>query len=127
MAFRLPAYLHRNRYGTLYLRLAVPVDLRPLVGRAEIYRSLGTASVRDAADCVLTLRATFKRAFELLQVTGGGHMDEAAQRALQVLLEQRKREAHRMEMRDELEQQVSRMKSEQFQRESHYIRELDAT
>lgn len=50
MAYRLPAHLHRNRHGVLYFRLAVPADLRPMLGQAEIYRSLNTSSVRQAAD-----------------------------------------------------------------------------
>ena len=50
MGYRLPTYLHRNRHGTLYLRLAVPADLRHVIGQGELYRSLSTASIRDAAD-----------------------------------------------------------------------------
>ncbi|HEY9827035.1 MAG TPA: DUF6538 domain-containing protein, partial [Stenomitos sp.] len=56
MAYRLPAHLHRNRHGVLYFRLAVPADLRPTFGQAEIYRSLNTSSVRQAADAAQTLR-----------------------------------------------------------------------
>ena len=56
MAYRLPAHLHRNRHGVLYFRLAVPADLRPMLGQAEIYRSLNTSSVRQAADAAQTLR-----------------------------------------------------------------------
>lgn len=56
MAYRLPSCLHRNRYGILYFRIAVPADLRPMIGQAEIYCSLNTSSVRQAADAAQTLR-----------------------------------------------------------------------
>ncbi len=56
MSYRLPANLHRNRHGTLYFRLSVPLDLRQMVGQGEIYRSLDTSSVRQAADVAQTLR-----------------------------------------------------------------------
>ena len=56
MAYRLPSHLHRNRHGALYFRLAVPADLRSMIGQGEIYRSLNTSSVRQAADVAQTLR-----------------------------------------------------------------------
>lgn len=56
MAYRLPSCLHRNRHGILYFRIAVPADLRPMIGQAEIYCSLNTSSVRLAADAAQTLR-----------------------------------------------------------------------
>lgn len=59
MAYRLPAHLHRNRHGVLYFRLSVPADIRLLVGQREIYRSLNTASVREAADSAQALRIAF--------------------------------------------------------------------
>ena len=67
MAYRLPAYLHRNRHGTLYLRLSVPNDIQPLLGQREIYRSLNTASVREAADSAQTLRNAFRALFGKLR------------------------------------------------------------
>lgn len=57
MAYRLPAHLHRNRHGILYFRLAVPADLRPMIGQGEIYSSLNTSSVRQAADAAQALKA----------------------------------------------------------------------
>lgn len=67
MAYRLPAHLHRNRHGILYFRLSVPGDIQHLVGRREIYRSLNTASVREAADSAQTLRIAFRAAFSELR------------------------------------------------------------
>lgn len=67
MAYRLPSYLHRSRYGTLYLRLTVPPDLRPIVGKAEIYRSLQTASIRQAADSAQPLKIALQRLFDRLR------------------------------------------------------------
>jgi hypothetical protein len=58
MAFKLPAHLHRNRYGVLYFRLAIPEDLRPIFGVRECWRSLGTSSVREASLTAQTLKAS---------------------------------------------------------------------
>jgi integrase len=89
MPFRLPAYLHRNRHGMLYFRLTVPPDLRPIVGQAEIYRSLGSVSVRQAADMAQTLRYTLQRLFSALRTDGGQDVKGEAYRALRTLLDQR--------------------------------------
>ncbi|WP_371264342.1 DUF6538 domain-containing protein [Nitrosospira sp. Nsp14] len=51
MAFKLPSHLHRSRSGVLHFRLTIPPDLRGHFNRKEIYRSLRTASVRDAVTC----------------------------------------------------------------------------
>jgi integrase len=63
MAIRLPSHLHRSRSGTLHFRIAIPPDLRHHFASREIYRSLGTASVRDAAYTAQTLSIAFKRVF----------------------------------------------------------------
>jgi len=63
MAFKLPAHLHRNRYGVLYFRLAIPEDLRPLFGVRECWRSLGTSSVREASLTAQTLKASLQQIF----------------------------------------------------------------
>ncbi|QQC62783.1 site-specific integrase [Paraburkholderia ginsengisoli] len=63
MAFKLPAHLHRNRYGVLYFRLAIPEDLRPIFGVRECWRSLGTSSVRDASLTAQTLKASLQQLF----------------------------------------------------------------
>ncbi|CAD6562572.1 DUF6538 domain-containing protein [Paraburkholderia sabiae] len=126
MSFRLPAYLHRNRHGMLYFRLTVPPDLRPIVGQAEIYRSLGSASVRQAADMAQTLRIALHRLFSDLRGNGGEGMNEEAYKALRALLDQRKIAARQMEAREELEQQISGMKSEQFRTAAEHQRTLEA-
>lgn len=126
MPFKFPAYLHRNRHGMLYFRLTVPPDLRPVVGQAEIYRSLGSASVRDAADAAQTLRITIQRLFADLRGGGDDGMSEEAYRALRALLDQRKIAAHQMEKRDELERQISEMKSAQFRSSTEHQRTLEA-
>ncbi len=64
MAYRLPSHLHRNRHGVLYLRLRIPTHLQPLLGQREVYRSLGTASVRQAARVAETLRTAFYAIFD---------------------------------------------------------------
>jgi hypothetical protein len=100
--------------------------LRPNIGQAEIYRSLRTASVRHAADSAQTLRIALQRLFEELKAMGGEGVDENVQAALRAVIENRKRQARDMEVREELEQQVSRMKSDQFRMESEHRRMLGA-
>jgi hypothetical protein len=48
MAIRLPSHLHRARSRILHFRIAIRPDLRHHFTTREIYRSLRTASVRDA-------------------------------------------------------------------------------
>lgn len=67
MAYRLPANLHRNRHGTLYFRLTIPADLKHLFEQRELYRSLNTARVREAADKAQALRIAFRAAFNDLR------------------------------------------------------------
>lgn len=67
MAYRLPANLHRNRHGTLYFRLTIPADLKHLFEQREIYRSLNTARVREAADKAQALKIAFRAAFNDLR------------------------------------------------------------
>ncbi|MDR5744440.1 site-specific integrase [Caballeronia sp. LZ029] len=126
MSFRLPAYLHRNRHGMLYFRLTVPPDLRPIVGQAEIYRSLGSASVRLAADRAQTLRITLQRLFSDLREGGKQDMNGEAYKALRALLDQRKITARHMEQREDLESRISAMKSEQFRMTAEHGRMLEA-
>ncbi|GJH34206.1 site-specific integrase [Paraburkholderia hospita] len=96
MPFRLPAYLHRNRHGMLYFRLTVPPDLRPVVGQAEIYRSLGHVSVRQAAAMAQTLRITLQRLFSSLRADGGQGVNGEAYTVLRALLDQRNDAAPQM-------------------------------
>jgi integrase len=67
MPVKLPSHLHRNRFGTLYFRLVVPVDLRHHFASKEIYRSLRTSSVRAAVPTAQELAHTAKRVFEQLR------------------------------------------------------------
>lgn len=67
MAYRLPARLHRNRHGVLYFRLAVPADIQSLLGQREIYRSLSTSSVQQAADIAQAFKNEFGTIFRQLR------------------------------------------------------------
>lgn len=67
MAIKLPSHLHRSRSGTLHFRIAIPRDLRHHFASREIYRSLRTPNVREAASAVQALSAVFKRVFERLR------------------------------------------------------------
>jgi integrase len=107
MAFKLPAYLHRNRYGTLYLRLTVPVELRPMLGRAEIYRSLETNSVKQASIGAQTLRISLLRIFKVLTDMGDGQIDEERQRRLIAIISQRRLDSAAADFGAELEEKLS--------------------
>lgn len=61
MAYRLPSHLQRSRHGVLYFRIAIPADLRHHFATGEIYRSLRTPCVRQAAQAAQSLTIAFKR------------------------------------------------------------------
>jgi integrase len=63
MPIKLPSHLHRARSGVLHFRIAVPPDLRLYFTSKEIYRSLRTASVRDAEHHAQRLTSAFKEIF----------------------------------------------------------------
>lgn len=63
MSYRLPSHLHRSRCGILYFRIAIPADLYCHFTTREIYRSLRTASVREAAPTAQMLARAAKRVF----------------------------------------------------------------
>jgi len=63
MPIRLPSHLHRNRCGILYFRIAIPADLRHYFPTREVYRSLYTPCVREAAYAAQALSIAFKRVF----------------------------------------------------------------
>lgn len=67
MAYRLPSHLHRNRCGILHFRIAIPADLRHHFGMAEVYRTLSTAKVTEAALPAQTLALSFKALFRQLR------------------------------------------------------------
>jgi len=67
MAYRLPSHLHRSRCGILYFRIAIPADLRHHFGMAEVYRTLHTARVSEAALPAQTLALSFKALFSQLR------------------------------------------------------------
>jgi len=67
MAFRLPSHLHRARSGVLHFRIAIPPDLRIHFKTCEIYRSLQTANVREAAATAQALSHALKQLFSRLR------------------------------------------------------------
>jgi integrase len=67
MPFKLPSHLHRARSGILHFRIAVPPDVRQYFTIREIYRSLHTASVREATPLAQTLSAAAKRIFQQIR------------------------------------------------------------
>jgi hypothetical protein len=51
----------------LHFRIAIPPDLRPHFTTQEIYRSLRTASIHEAATAAQTLSIDLKRIFTALR------------------------------------------------------------
>lgn len=129
MAYRLPGHLSRSRHGVLYLRLAVPLDLRLAVGQSEIYCSLGTHSVRQAADVAQALKIELWAVFAKLRASpmseDGEHpktLDMAEMRARLRMLKQQLRLQDR---RDELEAAlVDQVEGRATERKQH-ARELE--
>lgn len=77
MAIKLPSHLHRSRSGILHFRIAIPPDLRHHFASREIYRSLRTPNVRDAACAAQALSAAFKREFARLRQETMPHQNKA--------------------------------------------------
>jgi integrase len=67
MAIRLPSHLHRARSGILHFRIAIPPDLRIHFKTGEIYRSLRTANVREAATTAQPLSHALKQLFSQIR------------------------------------------------------------
>ncbi|MGJ9419410.1 DUF6538 domain-containing protein [Massilia sp. CMS3.1] len=67
MAIRLPSHLHRARSGILHFRIAIPPDLRIHFKTREIYRSLRTANVREAATTAQALSHALKQLFSQIR------------------------------------------------------------
>ena len=67
MAIRLPSHLHRARSGILHFRIAIPPDLRVHFKTREIYRSLRTANVREAATTAQAFSHTLKQLFSQIR------------------------------------------------------------
>jgi len=63
MAIKLPSHLHRAPSGVLHFRIAIPPDVQQHFRIQEIYRSLRTANVRDAALAAQALSYAAKRLF----------------------------------------------------------------
>jgi len=67
MAIRLPSHLHRARSGILHFRIAIPPDLRIHFKTREIYHSLRTANVREAATTAHVFLYALKQLFSQIR------------------------------------------------------------
>jgi integrase len=67
MPIKLPSHLHRSRSGILHFRIAIPPDVRHHFATKEIYRSMQTANVRQAANDAKSLSTAYRRIFEELR------------------------------------------------------------
>lgn len=76
MAVRLASYLHRNRFGIFYFRRVIPPDIRKFFAFREVYRSLATASSREAAKAARVLSARIEVLFDRLRSDMAGKKKE---------------------------------------------------
>lgn len=94
-------YLQR-RGDTLFFRIAVPLDLRSLVGGRELTRTLCTADKGEAIPIALEFAAIAKRLFHVLRasrvVTDDGKFRELIKKAKSDLQIKRLREQHEDEL-----------------------------
>lgn len=130
MAFRLPAHLYRNRHGVLYFRLAVPVDLQSLLGQREIYRSLSTSNVRQAADHAIAYKFVFGAFFKQLRNLPMPEKEKSSKEiwdAFQQLPDLRLRlnNAGKQIALEEQQRQLDLLEAEIANRASQHERELD--
>lgn len=118
MAYRLPAHLHRNRHGVLYFRLAVPADLRPTFGQAEIYRSLNTSSVRQAADAAQMLRIELWAIFRECRTTAMSEEEKTPSVDLQRLKDVMTFAKQKLKLQDRRDEQEAAHYDEIIQRKA---------
>jgi hypothetical protein len=63
-------FLQRSRHGTTYFfRRRIPDDLRGVLGRCQLYRSLGTVDVREAVVRARALAVEIDRLFAHIRDT----------------------------------------------------------
>ncbi|WP_152986197.1 DUF6538 domain-containing protein [Burkholderia sp. lig30] len=131
MAYKLPAHLHRNRHGILYFRLTIPREYRPYIGVSELYRSLGTASVREAVPLAQSLHNALRCAFSAIDTRPMSEhektppvlpvIDPAALQATLKHAKERHRLLDRIERQDEAE---TKLRREIEQQQRQHKREL---
>lgn len=110
---RLAPYIQRRGYG-LTFRIAVPADLRSIVGGCEITKALPTALKNQAAPMALELAATAKRLFCELRA----HMKSSDKEKLLKIAQQAKRkieivilnEEHQDELIEQRKQHIQEIK-----------------
>lgn len=128
MSYRLPAHLHRNRHGVLYFRLAVPADLRPMIGQGEIYRSLNTSSVRQAADAAQTLRIELRALFRELRSIAMSEEERTQPTVnlehLRILMAERKRLLKKDDELDDAKAQIAALEKLLAGAKKQHAREL---
>jgi hypothetical protein len=72
--------LRGNRF---YLRRHVPTDVQPIIGRAEVWRSLKTDSLQTALRRLPLITATLESEFERIRHDAGLTVDETILRPSQ--------------------------------------------
>lgn len=122
-------YLQR-RGDTLFFRIAVPLDLRALVGGRELTRTLCTAEKAEAIPIALEFAATAKRLFYMLRasrvVTDDSKFREMIQKAKNDLRIQRLRDQHGDELIAQRLRHVEELKRAKLEAKHEALEELVA-
>ena len=131
MAYKLPAHLHRNRHGILYFRLTIPREYRPYIGVCELYRSLGTASVREAVPLAQSLHNALRCAFSAIDTRAMSEHEKKPpapapidSAALQATLKHAKERHRLIDKIEELEQAATQSHLQRVQQQKQHRREL---
>ncbi|WP_257249326.1 site-specific integrase [Burkholderia cepacia] len=131
MAYKLPSHLHRNRHGILYFRLTIPQEYRPYIGVSELYRSLGTASVREAVPLAQSLHNALRCAFSAIDTRAMSEHEKTPPApplidpaALQATLKHAKERHRLIDKIEELEQAVTTLHLQRGQQQKQHRREL---
>ncbi|MCA8268954.1 site-specific integrase [Burkholderia vietnamiensis] len=131
MAYKLPSHLHRNRHGMLYFRLTIPQEYRPYIGVSELYRSLGTANVREAVPLAQSLHNALRCAFSAIDTRAMSEHEKTPPAptpidpaALQSTLKHAKERHRLIDKVEEMEQAVTQLHLQRVQQQKQHRREL---
>ncbi|MEK6663088.1 MAG: DUF6538 domain-containing protein [Pseudomonadota bacterium] len=107
---RLAPYIQRRGYG-LTFRIAVPADLRSIVGGCEITKALPTAHKNQAVPMAFELAATAKRLFCELRA----HMTSPDEEKLRAIVRQAKQKLQLDELREQNQEELHEQRKQHLQ------------
>jgi hypothetical protein len=71
MAVRIPSHLYLNPYGVYHFRIAIPQELRVILGKREIKKSLRTSNRKEAIRIAQGLSVKVNDVFEEIRRMAG--------------------------------------------------------